>query len=495
MGFLEEIYKQMYPDQFSGKGIVSPILGQTLTEVRLRPVNSNIEPNDVNLHASVGPIDLKLPLLSAAMDQVSGVGMAKVLAEVGGCGIIYRHKKADVQLQWIKEALSHQPCLVANPKTLSPDSSLQDAKDILDEYGFSTIPVVGDDKLCGILFTRDVAWQGHLDERVDRWMMTLTNLKRAHPDSSFDKIKQQLLGEKCSVLPIVSSNNSFHGIYFKKDFYNANPAWHNGKIAVGMAIGVSEYDLERVEAGLEMGVAIIVIDSSHGDCDAVIDQAKSVVELVSGRAAVIAGNVADPGGYYRLANVGVDGVKCGIGSGSICTTSQVTGAAFPMFTLIRELRFIRQKMHEAGKSTPVIVPDGGINGPGDMVLALAAGGHICMAGKWLVSAQESLSCENRVPADGLVYYRGMASKPAIDARSADRYDKGKKAPEGVEGKVPFRGPLKKWIGEDMELVRGGFAHVGLKDILSLHKHCDWPLAFVRFSGVGQEQNNTRVMPL
>jgi IMP dehydrogenase len=239
-------------------------------------------------------------------------------------------------------------------------------------------------------------------------------------------------------------------------------------------------------------VGIIVIDSSHGNCPAVIDQTKKIVKIAGGRAAVIAGNIADVDGYYRLALAGVDGVKCGIGSGSICTTSQVTGAGVPMFTLIRELSFAREKMIKAGRPAPAIIPDGGVNGPGEMVIALAAGGDACMAGKWLVAAKESLSCQERGVQNGLVYYRGMASREAIEKRVSDRYGKQKRAAEGVAGGVEDRGPLKTWIGHDLELVQGGFAHAGAKNMEALHVYGNEPISFVRFTSFGQNQIDTRV---
>ncbi|MDD5071351.1 MAG: IMP dehydrogenase, partial [Patescibacteria group bacterium] len=282
-------------------------------------------------------------------------------------------------------------------------------------------------------------------------------------------------------------------IYFMKDFFVADPAVHKGKPLVGIAIGTEKSDLERAKQALEMGVGIIVIDSSHGNCPPVINQAKAVVEMSGDLAAVIAGNVADIDGYYRLAQVGVHGVKCGIGPGSICTTSQVTGAGMPMFTLIRELDFIRRKLKSKGEHAPVIIPDGSVEGPGDMVIALAAGGDACMSGKWLVAAGESLSCrENGVDNEGFVKYWGMASARAIKARMARSRYQGKTAPEGVEGRVKHRGPLKTWIGGDIELIQGGFAHAGAADLASLHEFGNRPIAFVRFSSAGQEQIRTRL---
>jgi IMP dehydrogenase len=494
MDFLKRVYLKMYPEQFGRETLIQPILGLTLFDVRLRPVNSSIMPSDVNLISTIGNLSFPVPIFSAAMDTVTGPKMAMTLAEMGGCGVIYRHKEADIQLAWIKEALAHQPCLVANPRVLRPEQKLEAAKDILEQYGFSTIPVVSEAGiLVGIVFTRDISWRGHLDDSVNEWMIPTGDLKIESPETPFSTIKDRLLNEqRCSVLPIVDSHGVFKGIYFMKDFFNVNPAWNKDKIAVGMAVGVGADDLARVRKALDLGVGTIVIDSSHGDCDAVIEQTKKIVDLVDGQAVVVAGNVADPGGYYRLALAGANAVKCGIGSGSICTTSQVTGAAFPMFSLIRELDFTRKEMKEGKYPTPAIIADGGVNGPGDAVIALAAGANGCMAGQWLVAAHESQSCQDGKNFGGKVTYRGMASEQAIEERLANRYDIGKSAPEGVTGSVPYRGLLKKWFGKDLELVRGGFAHVGARNITELQSYCDWPLAFVRFTSRGQSQIEARV---
>jgi IMP dehydrogenase len=489
-----KIYKALYPESFC-EGLCRVPTGHTLTEIRIRPWYSNVTPHDVDLTSKIGPVTLNLPIISAAMDTVSGPHMARALSDVGGCCIIYRHKKPEVQLEGIAEALTHQPCLVTNPKSLFPDDPVEDAEDILKNHGFSTIPVVTKSGvLKGIVFTRDIAFKGHLNEPVKKWMMPIEKLKLENQDTTFIKIRNRLLNEQdCSVLPIINRRNKLIGMYFMKDFLQVDPATHKGKPLVGMAVSIHKSDLKRVREALDLGIGMIVIDSSHGNCDAVIEQAKRTVKMTNGQAAVIAGNIASIDGYVRLAEVGVDGVKCGIGSGSICTTSNVTGAGVPMFTLIRELAYARKILLSKKMHAPVIIPDGGIEGPGECVIALAAGGHACMAGKWLVAADESISYQENGAPNGLVYYRGMASKGAIKARSSVRYGRQKRAAEGVEGFVEHRGPLKKFIGKDAELVRGGFAHVNARNIKELHRYGEGPIAFMCFTGAGQTQLNTRVL--
>jgi len=495
----EKYYKELYPETLSGGCLIKPLEGYTLDEVRTRPIFSDVTPGEVDLRTSIGPVQLNKPFISAAMDTVSGPAMGKAMFEIGGCGILDRCNNWEENQRWIFEVLEHIPCLVAKPLNLHPDRTVEKAQGIIDEHGFSTIPVVGDDNvLHGILFTGGLMFKSHLNEPVKKWMKPFAELQTVRVGTSFEEIHNIMANKRKddAVLPVVDDWQRFHGMYFMKDFLNAQPSFFNGKPLVGIAVGVDQEDLERARFAFEAGVGMIVVDSSHGNCPAVINQAKAIVEMAKGKVAVIAGNVADIDGYVRLADVGVDGVKCGIGSGAICTTTQVTGAGFPMFTLIRELAFAKAMRTKENKHAPVIIPDGGINGPGNFAVAIVAGGQLCMAGEWLVAAQESHAFQtNEIIKTGnqiYILYRGMASKEAIEKRLTYRYGKGKRAPEGISGYVPYRGPLKKWIGKDLELVKGGLAHSGISNLGEAHEFGNWPFAFARFTGAGQNQINTRV---
>lgn len=489
-----KLYKQIYPNCFQGPFFIPPTT-YALNEVKLRPCYSNVVPHEVDLSCEMGPIKMKIPLFSAAMDTVSEDKMAKALSDMGGCAVIWRTRKEEDQLKWLAKALNSQSCLITNPKCLYSEDAIEDAREILDVHGFSTIPVVTRNNILkGILFTRDIAFKKHLGEPVKKWMMPISKLKIERVGTSFEKIKNRLLNEQeCSVLPVLNEKNKLVGMYFMKDFVQINPATHNGKPLVGMAVSIHESDLDRVREGLRLGVGAIAIDSSHGNCLAVIKQTEKIVKITDGRAAIIAGNVASIDGYLRLAQAGADIVKAGIGSGSICTTSNTTGAGVGMFSLGRELSIAREVLLKKGKRAPFIMLDGSINGPSDFVLALATGAHSVMAGKWLVAASESASFQKYGAPNNLVYYRGMASKAAIKARSSVRYGKQKRAAEGVEGYVEHRGPLKRWIDKDMELIKGGFAHVNAKNIEELHAYCSQPMVFSLFTSLGQTQNETRVI--
>lgn len=469
----------------------------TLYDIDVTPTYSNIHPSEVSLKSRIGPIVLNIPILSAPMDTVTGPHLAKMLSVLGGCGILYRHPDPAIQLDCLKEVLTYEWCMVKEPEWLSVSSRIDEAERILKQKGFSTIPIKDNNaRLSGVLFTRDVAFKWHRDDPVSKWMTPIDRVKTATVGTSFIEIRNRLQNEqKCSVLPIVDVEMRMHGMYFMKDVVHADPSIHKGKPLVGIAIGTDERDLERAEAAAQMGVGVIVIDSSHGDCGDVIYQAKRLSTLMGPFTdiAVVAGNIADVdgGGYVRLAETGIDAVKIGIGGGSICTTTSVTGAGVGMVTALRACIEARKKSN----TQPAIIADGGINVPGNAVKALLVGADAVMAGEWLVAASESNSAVNNGVHDGRVRYRGMASPEAIADRIADRYGKKKTAPEGVTGWVPHRGPLMRWLPEDMELVRGGFAHAGAHDIEALHRYGNKSGSINCYTSLGRMQSAVRVETL
>ena len=492
---VDETYQELYPDKKSY--VVLPDEGMSLGEIRLKPVYSELDPFDPSLKTKIGPIELNIPILSAPMDRVTGGQMAGVMFEIGGCGVIYRHPDADVQINWIRKTARIKPCLVSKPRTVLPSDKLGKVWDILEKDDFSTIPVVeSDGRLKGIIFTRDISFRGsrnRLDELVSKWMIPVESLKTELVTVDFERVKQRLLNEQqCSTLPVVTGDGMLAGIYFMKDFFVSDPSFFGGSPVVGMAIGAGENDVERAVEGLKAGANVIVIDSSHGSSLTVIEQTERISRLklkLGYDFALISGNVADIDGYYLLGMAGADAVKVGIGSGSICTTSSVTGVGVPMFKALREINYLREKWQKKHGAGPQIIADGGIDGAGASVIALAAGADAVMAGRWLAGAKEALSYNDgngfKVVGDKkYVEYRGMASDGAIRERSSYRYGEGKRAAEGTTGYVPYRGALKSWIGKDLELMGGGFAHVGCKTIQELHEFGHWQHAFERFSPAG-----------
>jgi IMP dehydrogenase len=491
-----QLYKELYPEA----NPVSPPVGFTLAEMRFNDAYADFVPGDVNLETRLGPAMLRIPLLGAAMDTVSGPKMAGALAALGGCAIIYRHRSAETQLAWVKEALATKPGILLNPHSVTVGDPLSEVEGIIKREYFRNVPVLTQDgKLAGIIFGRDISFANRETTLVEHNMRPLEQLKTVPLDTPFEVIQERLVSESdCRLLPVIDNTNCLHGMYFMDDVRNLSPATHNTLPLVGMAVGVHDEDLERVIAGLALGVGIVVIDSSHGNCEAVVQQTIRIAKLCQGKAAVIAGNIASIDGYLRLADAGADAVKAGIGSGSICTTSQVTGVGVPMWSLLQELSYARRHCQKQGQRAPAIIADGGVGGPGPAVVALAAGADAVMAGEWLASADEAGSpdiTDARREFNGQQYnrYRGMASLGAIADRSADRYGQGKSAPEGVEGWVLSKGPLNRWLPVDLELVRGGFAHRGAKNLAELRTCGQDPMIWRRFTGAGQSQNETRVL--
>lgn len=492
-----EYWKQVFGREYSAFRF--PLPAYALSEVSVMPGYSEVHPNDVSLSGTLGGIPLRVPFLSAPMDTVTGDELAIALSTFGGAGIIYRTQKPEEQLDWVREALRRRPCLVENPVSLPPDATVSDAEGVLKQHGFSTIPILDEGRFLGLLFTRDVGFKWHKDEPVSKWMKGVGSLKTVDIATPFHEVQRRLRTEQeCSVLPAVDGDRLI-GLYFMKDCVYADPSvMDDGRPVVGMAINDNEADIARVRGGIDLGVSMVVIDSSHGNCLSVIGQIGRVREAASSRKiAIVAGNVADIDGYLRLSKAGADVVKLGIGPGSICTTSEGTGVGYPMWTLIHKVAFARDQAPAQGIAAADIVADGSINSPGDVVKALGAGADAVMGGKMFVVADESVSCRKGwVKEDGveaLVLYRGMASQGAMDDRNAGRYGEGKQAPEGVAGYVKRRGPLRKWFPKTLELVRGGLAHTGSPDLAAFREYCRTvPGAWALLSSAGQAQNAPRV---
>lgn len=499
---LEEVgkyYARMYPD-LPKSGLNTPLPGLTLSEVTMPDFYTDILTKEVSLKTKIGPVELNFGALTAVMDTVCGPDLAKVVFEIGGCGILDRSVDADIQLNWLKEVLAHKPCLIAKPHSLHPSDTLEKADDINKQHGVSTIPIIENRELKGILFSTPIIYEGHRHEPVSEWMKPIKELNVIDPKVSYDKINDIMRNrrKKDSVLPVVDKKGVFYGMYFAQDFRNLDPAFHNGKPVVGVAIGEKEAELEFAQAALDVGACMIVIDSSHGDCEEILEQTKRLVKINDNiGAAVIVGNYAGIGGYLNFATIeGVHAVKLGIGSGSICTTTEGTGIGVPLFTALQESAFVRRHRKEKGLSAPDIIVDGGVSVPGHITICFAGGANAFMGGKYFVAASESISYLNkdvRKYGDSTyVKYRGMASEEVIKAKRAKRYNVGKAAPEGKEGYVKWRGPLKSWIGKDKELIRIGFSHVGARKIEEIQEYGQWRYAFRTFTAVGLNQISTNI---
>ncbi|MFH1326201.1 MAG: IMP dehydrogenase [Candidatus Falkowbacteria bacterium] len=502
MALIKKASLEMYPNH-PVKDIIFPKLVPrfTLDEVTLEDHYSEIDPSQVNLSTRIGAVDLNIPFISAAM-EFSGESIAKVLFELGGCGIIHRDASEEddsEQFNWVKSVLNHKPCLVTDPKSLKPDDKIKKVKSIKDEFGFDTIPIIDNERLVGILFTPnvDLEMTENLTKPVSNFLTPLRELKTVKINTPFSEIKHRLLTEpKCSSLAVVDENQKFHGIYFRKDCRWVNPIYYNNKPLVGIAISPKDEDLRKVDRALELGVGIIVIDSSHGNCKTVIEFAEKVVKKVkgpNGLIAVVAGNVASIDGYCRLAKVGVDAVKLGIGPGSICKTSDKSGVGKPMWSLISECAYIQRIIEDLGKYAPQLIPDGGLDTSGKVVKAIVAGGSLCMLGQVFASAQESHFAEEENAKKGdPTTYRGMGSIGARKKQKSNRHGYGKLSEEGTEGKIICLGPMKEWFPEFINSVQVGFGHIGAENIQQANLYSLFPHAWSFITASGQQQNSPSV---
>lgn len=498
-------YEICYWDEIHGIKAVPgrPLPAYTTLETNITPHYAQYPPSAVNLETRIGPVKLKTPLLSAPMYDVTGATLAGKLAELGACGVIYRFQRVKEQLRHIERALNWKPFLVDNPASLSPDDTIASAKDINEGLGFSTIPIITTEgKFKSVLFTDSVSYdEKHLDDPVSKWMKKVSELKTVDIHTPFSEVQRRLRDEEdCSILPVIDDEGALAGLHFMKDMRHADPAYSqrdSSQLVVGMAIGVGEKDIEeRAVPGIEMGVSLIVIDSSHGNCDEVIAQIKRLRKAIGDRqVGLIAGNVADIDGYLRLSAAGADAVKFGIGPGSICSTSIGTGVGYPMFTLIHMANYARECARKDGVPAGDIIADGGINESGDVSVAIAAGAQATMGGKMFVAAFESESARRKgVKVIGeLVPYSGEGSEEAIRRRSAgQRYGAGKIAPEGETIQVKTKGPLRKWLPKTLELIRGGVGHTGMVDIPGIQHYCRTGIGkFTIGTAAGIQQNMPR----
>lgn len=504
----DEIVRKIYKERHGNRGPFDYSPGLTLQEARLNPRYTSITHNEVDLSTKIGDVTLNLPILSAAMDFVADHRLSIKLMEFGACGIIhYGFKDKGDQIKEAAKVINHIPCFVEDPMTLHPHSLIGDADYIYQNHRYNTIPVVSEkNELLGILFAKYVVpmKETHSDPVV-KWMKPFDELTTMHINQPFEKIREILTTKRqCTILPRINDDRILKGINFRKDFVYANPVLFEGKPLVGIAVGVQDEDVERAKKAMQIGVGIIVIDSSHGNSLKVLEQVQKIVSAkksVGTSCAIIAGNLSrDMHGYRNFSLVGADGAKLGIGPGSTCTTSLKVGVTSAMFSTIQDIRFIKRRMNELGLSTPDIIADGGMRESGDIAIALAAGADSVMLGNMLVGAKESISANNgagvkEIDGKKCVEYRGMGSREAIQKRTAlVRYDC-KIAPEGECGYAEYRGPLRDWFPEVIESIKKALSHINARNIKQLHEYGDLgSAAFEYFTPFGQQQMNPSIKP-
>ncbi len=448
-----------------------PGIGLTFDDVLLVPGYSEVIPNEVDTSTQfTRHTRIQTPLVSAAMDTVSEHEMAIAMAQLGGIAIIHKNLSIPDQAEEVRRVKRSESGMIVNPITLRPENKIYEALQLVKEKGISGLPIVDEQgKLQGILTNRDIRFTKHAKELI-RDFMTSEHLITAREDISMEEAKHLLHINKIEKLPVVDKDNYLKGLITLKDIqktqkYPTASKDKMGHLLVGAAVGTAVDTMERVAALMAANVDVIVVDTSHGHSRKVLDTIKKVREKYP-ELELVAGNIATAEAARQLMDLGVDAIKVGIGPGSICTTRMVTGAGMPQITAILEVA-------KAVDNKVPIIADGGIKFSGDITKALAAGANSVMLGSLLAGTDES-------PGELIIYqgrsykkYRGMGSIAAMKAGSKDRYfqedefSESKLVPEGIEGRVPYRGSVMNLIPLLIGGVRAGMGLTGNKTIEQL----------------------------
>ncbi|MFM2336867.1 MAG: hypothetical protein RL115_60 [Bacteroidota bacterium] len=471
-----------YSINFFGEGL-------TFDDVLLMPGYSQVLPRDVNIQSQLTKnLSLNVPLLSAAMDTVTEAALAIALAREGGLGILHKNMSIEKQAEQVRKVKRSESGLIVDPVTLTADATIGDALRIMRENKIGGIPIVDmNQKLVGILTNRDLRFEDNIKRKVSE-VMTKENLYTAPEGTNLKKAEELFKKTKVEKLPIIDKQGRLKGLFTYSDILKVKSQPNAvkdsmGRLVVGAGVGITNDLLDRVAALQTVGADIIALDSAHGHSKGVMNALKEVKKNFK-NIQVIAGNVGTAAGAKALADAGADAVKVGIGPGSICTTRIVAGAGVPQLTAIMEAAAALKQ-----KNIPVIA-DGGIRYTGDMVKALAAGASCVMMGSVFAGTEES-------PGETIIYegrkfkqYRGMGSLGAMATGSSDRYfqdvedDVKKFVPEGIEGRVAYKGTLKEIVYQYVGGLRAGMGYCGASTIKDLQK-----ATFVKITNAGMRESH------
>lgn len=442
--------------------------GLTFDDVLLIPAKSDVLPKEVDLKTRLtNKITLNIPLMSAGMDTVTESKLAIAIAREGGIGIIHKNMSIEKQAMEVDRVKRSEHGVITDPFHLSPDHKIQDAVELMERYRISGVPITVNSKLVGIITNRDIRFEDNM-ERPIREVMTKENLVTAPVGTTIEEAQKILKRHKIEKLPLVDENNVLKGLITIKDIekaveYPNSAKDQKGRLLVGAAVGVSKDMMDRVKALIDAGVDVIVIDTAHGHSVGVLEAVARIKEAYPD-VQLIAGNVATAEATRDLIKRGADCVKVGIGPGSICTTRVVAGIGVPQITAIYDCA------SEADKFDIPIIADGGIKYSGDIVKALAAGASVVMMGSLFAGTEESPGEKEIYQGRSYKVYRGMGSIGAMKEGSSDRYfqeDAKKLVPEGVEGRVPYKGPLKDTVYQLLGGLRAGMGYCGVHNIEEL----------------------------
>ncbi len=467
----------------------------TFDDVLLEPGASEVMPSGVRVETSLTKnINLNIPILASAMDTVTEAAMAIAMAQNGGIGVIHRNLTIEEQADQVARVKRYESGMVINPKTLSPEATLAEAKAKMKELQISGFPVVeganknGVGKLVGILTNRDMRFAENPDQKVSE-LMTKENLVTVKPGVSREEATRLLHKNRIERLIVIDENYNCIGLITVKDMdkAEAHPLAcrdSEGRLRVAAASTVGDEGYARVEALIDAGCDVVVIDTAHGHSQKVIDQVAKI-KRASNATQIIAGNVATYDGARALSDAGADSIKVGIGPGSICTTRIVAGVGVPQLTAIADAA----RAVEGSDTT--IIADGGIKYSGDMAKALAAGAHCVMIGSLLAGTDEAPGEVFLFQGRAYKSYRGMGSITAMSRGSADRYfqadvkEQIKLVPEGIEGRVPHKGPISPIIHQLVGGVRASMGYVGASSIEEFKKRAK----FVRITNAGLKESH------
>jgi IMP dehydrogenase len=477
----EEISGDRAPDYAIPEGL-------TFDDVLLVPGKSDVLPNQVDTRTFLSRrIALNIPIVAAAMDTVTDARLAIAIARQGGIGFVHRNMSIERQAEEIDRVKRSESGMIVDPVTIGPEMSVRQALDIMNKYKVSGLPVTRGQRLVGILTNRDLRFERNLDQPVSS-IMTKENLVTVPVGTTLEEAERILQRHRIEKLLVVDKDFNLKGLITVKDiqkkieFPNATKD-EQGRLRVGAAIGATGDFLERAQEMAREKVDVLAIDTSHGHTTRVMDAIRTVKHKLP-ELQLVAGNVATAEGTRDLISLGVDGLKIGIGPGSICTTRIVTGAGVPQITAVAECSRAAE-----GSGVPLIA-DGGIKFSGDITKAIAAGASAVMIGSLFAGTEES-------PGETILYqgrtfksYRGMGSLGAMEAGSADRYaqetaERGKSVPEGIEGQVPYKGPLAGLVDQLVGGLRSGMGYCGVANLKELQERS----RFIRISSAGLRESH------
>lgn len=447
----------------------------TFDDVLLVPGHSEVLPRDVELTARLTPnIELRIPFISAAMDTVTEADLAIAMAQEGGLGVVHKNQGVDEQANQVRRVKKFESGVIREPLTIHPGASVGEVMELTRAHNISGVPVVDGEDLVGIVTHRDLRFETHLDQPVSTIMTPKERLVTAPEGTSLEVVQEQLREHRIEKLLIVDADFHLRGMVTVKDIqkstdYPNSCKDEHGRLRVGGAVGAEAGGMERVEALVEAGADVVTLDSAHGHAEGVLQRVREI-RSTHPNLELIAGNVATKEGALALADAGASAVKVGVGPGSICTTRVVAGVGVPQITAIGDACAALKD-----RGIPVIA-DGGIRYSGDAVKALAAGASTVMVGSLLAGTSEAPGEVELYQGRSYKLYRGMGSLGAMQHGSRERYFQGeereasKLVPEGIEGRVPYKGPLSDVLHQLIGGVRSGMGYVGARTLNELHSH-------------------------